>query len=251
MTATTQKQKATRARRLLATTAIAACLLQAAPAHAQTITHETVTESPGGTTMTRKTVTETAPAATTVHTTVTELPGGDTVVNKTVTTAAPETTRTETTWKTEEHSLPAIGSRTIVFSDFDLNKDGIMSINEIGKMLFKLYDTDGNEVIDNIEYERKAVMTVVPVEEKTKITYDFDGDGLADKETRTTRDFMEATRLAAFDGNGDGLSPHEFMQRRFNQADVNHDHAIDEAEWRGSYLPRVDARNKAKARFNK
>ena len=41
-------------------------------------------------------------------------------------------------------------------------------------MLFKLFDQDGNEVIDNKEYEKRTVLTVVPMKKDTIVRYDFD-----------------------------------------------------------------------------
>jgi hypothetical protein len=199
---------------LLASTALMVCMMQATPSFSETITHET----------TKETVT---------------------------TTTRPETTKTEMTWETVEHSLPATGARIINFMDFDLNKDSILSINEIGKMLFKLYDTDGNEIIDNVEFERRAVVTVMPMHKDTVIYYDFDGDGRADVEKHTYETFLKDTLLTRFDKNMDGLSPHEFTGLYFISADVNHDKAIDLKEWQGSYNATIDKANKSKARFNK
>ena len=226
---------------LFASTAVLACLFHVAPARADTVVHESVTETPSGAMLTKKTVTETmpdAPPAATTTTTVT-------------TTDAPVVTKTETHWTTEEHSLPAIGSHVINFMDFDLNHDGILSAREVGDMLFKLYDTDGNQVIDNNEYERRAVVTVVPVEKTTKVSYDFDGDGKPDVTKYTYETFLQDTMLTRFDKNRDGLSPHEFTGLYFNEADVNHDHAIDLKEWEGTYIASIDKANKENARFNK
>jgi hypothetical protein len=222
--------------RLLASTALAACLLHAAPSLGDTVVHETVTETPGATTV-KKTVTETTPDSTSVHTTVT--------------TDQPGATKTEVHWNTEEHSMAATGARTINFMDFDLNKDGILSINEIGQMLFKFYDTDGNQVIDNNEYERRAVVTVLPMEKNTVVSYDFDGDGRPDETKYTYETFTRDTLLTRFDKNKDGLSPHEFTGLDFLAADVNHDKVIDLKEWQGSYIASIDKTNKENARFNK
>lgn len=199
-----------------------AFMLQAAPSFAETVTtRETVTESPSGTT-----------------------------VKKTVTTDETVTTGT-TSWKTEEHSVPAAGARIINFIDFDLVKDGILSINEVGEMLFKLYDTDGNNVIDNIEYEHRAVITVMPMEKNTTVFYDFDGDGKTDETQHTYETFMQDTLLTRFDKNKDGLSPHEFMDMGFLKGDVNNDKVIDLKEWQGSYIPSIDKKNQEKALLNK
>jgi hypothetical protein len=222
---------------LLASTALAACLAYADPSLADTLTSKTVIESPGATTTVNKTVTESAPGETSVHTTVT--------------TQTPATSRTETHWKTEEHSLAATGTRVVNFMDFDMNKDGVLSRDEVGRMLFKLYDTDGNEVVDNIEYERRAVVTIMPMEKNTVVTYDFDGDGRPDETKYTYETFTRDTLLTRFDKNKDGLSPHEFMGMYFLSADVNDDKVVDLKEWQGSYNTVIDKANKENARFNK
>jgi hypothetical protein len=155
------------------------------------------------------------------------------------------------TWETHEKTIIPTGSRVINLPDFDDNHDGIISRTEVGAHMFKMFDTDGNEIIDNKEYERKAVLTIVPVEKTTKITYDFDNDGKADEVKETGEDFLKATQLVRFDAKGDGLSAHDFMERDFLAADVNRDHAIDVKEWQGSYNELVDKKNKENARFNK
>jgi hypothetical protein len=222
---------------LLASTAIMACMLHAVPSYSDTVVHEIVTTSSVGATVVKKTVTETAPDSTTVHTTVT--------------TDEPGMVRTETHMKTEEHSVTISGAHVINFMDFDLNKDGVLSRNEIGKMLFKLYDTDGNEIIDNKEYERRSIITVLPMQKDTMVSYDFDGDGKPDVTKYTYETFAQDTLLSRYDTNKDGLSPHEFTGLDFLAADVNHDHAIDLKEWQGSYISSIDKANKEKARLNK
>jgi hypothetical protein len=173
------------------------------------------------------------------------------IVTETITTDETGSSRTEMRWRTEEHSVPALGARVINFIDFDMNRDGILSINEIGEMLFKLYDTDGNMVVDNIEFERRSVVTVLPMEKNTVIEYDFDGDGLADKTKYTYETFMKDTLLTRFDSNMNGLSPHEFTDLPFLKADVNNDKVVDFKEWQGSYIPSIKKANEAKALFNK
>ena len=190
---------------LLASTALAAGLLQATPSCSETVVHETVTESPAGT----------------------------------------------TTVTTEEHRTVMTGPHSINFMDFDLNKDGIVSVNEVARVLFKLYDTDGNEVIDNNEYERRINISLMPVQKDTVVSYDFDGDGRPDMTKYTYETFLQDTWLTRFDKNRDGLSAHEFTGRDFLEADVNHDHAIDFKEWQGTYIASIDKTNKEKARVNK
>lgn len=157
----------------------------------------------------------------------------------------------ETKVVTEEKILAKPGAHMYNIADFDLNKDGVLTLDEIGQTLFKMYDTDGNNIIDNIEYERKSVLTVVPVEKSTVVSYDLDGDGVVDEIKRTDEVFMRETQLSRFDTNKDGLSPHGFTGRSFLEADINRDKAIDLSEWRGSYIGSIDRYNKEQAQFNK
>src|SRR5690606_33257010 len=53
------------------------------------------------------------------------------------------------------------------FSAFDLNGDNILSMSEVGQKLFYVFDTDGNEVLDNIEFNNKKIMTIIPMEKMT------------------------------------------------------------------------------------
>lgn len=52
------------------------------------------------------------------------------------------------------------GVDRVNFASFDLNGDGILSMSEVGERLFYAFDMDGNEVIDNIEMNKKSVMTI-------------------------------------------------------------------------------------------
>lgn len=161
-----------------------------------------------------------------------------------------ETTVTKTEWSTKESSTATTGSRVINFMEFDLNKDSVLSVDEVGKMLFKLFDADGNEVIDNNEFERRAVVTIMPIEKNTVVSYDFDGDGVADKTQYTYESFTRDTLLTRFDKNRDGLSPREFMGTDFMAADIDNDKFVDLKEWRGSYIASIDKENKANSRLN-
>lgn len=209
---------------MLASTALVALFLLSGPVRAEVVVHETVTETKDGKTVQRTTTKESA-----------AMPGH----------------KSEMYWSSDEHSMTPSGARVVNFMDFDLNEDKILSINEVGKMLFKLYDTDGNELIDNNEYERRAVVTIMPIEKNTIVSYDFDGDGFADKTKYTYETFIKDTLLTKFDKNRDGLSPHEFMDMTIIEADVNNDKMIDLGEWQGSYIPSVDKINKRKALYNK
>lgn len=146
--------------------------------------------------------------------------------------------------------MPETGTRLVNFSDFDLNQDGILSTFEVGEMLFKLFDADGNEVIDNVEFERRNVMTLVPMEKETITSYDFDNDGLADRVERSYERVLEETHLSRFDNGGDGISPRDFVGKSFLAMDVNRDKAIELSEWRGAYIESIAEKNARHVNLN-
>ena len=135
--------------------------------------------------------------------------------------------------------------------DFDIDRDGILSTAEVGDSIFKLYDADGNDVIDNIEFERRAVMTVVPMVSSTAAVYDFDNDGFADRTEYSYETFMAGTQLSRFDRNLNGLSAREFAGMSFTEADADNSKVIEPNEWRGLYIASLNRENREDARFNK
>lgn len=122
------------------------------------------------------------------------------------------------------------------FSAFDLNKDGILDMVEVGTKLFYIFDTDGNEVIDNIEFENKKVMTIIPMEKETFKFVDYNGDGAADDTSYTHEAFFKTSGLMRFDQNMDGLSPHDFVEQTFLVLDDNNSKAIELDEWKEAYI---------------
>src|SRR5690606_33573361 len=103
------------------------------------------------------------------------------------------------------------GANKVYFTDFDFNRDGVLTRNEVGDRLFRSFDRDGNMEIDNLEWSNKNVITVVPVEKETLRLADFDGDGRSEIAEYTTESFMHSTGLSRFDDTNDGLSPREFL----------------------------------------
>lgn len=166
----------------------------------------------------------------------------------TTTTTSKQSTQTETVI---EPGKPEKGSRAIHFEDYDLDHDGQLTRAEAGEMLFRLYDTDGNQVIDDGEYKRPAVLTMSPVTKRTKTVVDADGDGTPDKEDVTEEDSRVSTMLSQYDPDGNGLSPQEFTGKPFNKIDVNRSNVVEKKEWQGVYDEKIDAKNKAEAALNK
>lgn len=191
-----------------------------------------------------------ATAQTTTKETVTQSPSNVTT-ERSMTSQNPRSGQINTYQQTTSENMMIPGGRIVNFASFDMNKDSILSTTEIGTLLFGLYDMDGNGIINNIEYERRAVITVMPIEKNTVISYDFDGDWITDQTQFTYETFMQDTALTRFDKNQDGLSPHEFLDLSFNIADANHDKTITINEWQGAYIPRINQANRQKASYNK
>jgi len=157
--------------------------------------------------------------------------------------------RSTTVTKTQQ-VMPKTGTRLINFMDFDMNQDGILSTFEIGEMLFKLFDSDGNQVIDNVEFEHRNVMTLVPMETETIVTYDFDNDGQADRVERSYERALEETQLSRFDNGGEGISPRDFVEKSFLEMDVNRSKMIELSEWRGAYIESIAEKNAKHVNLN-
>ncbi len=242
---------------LMIATAAIALMVTSAPAMAEVTT-----------TTTKTTETNVTPLTSTTHTTISAETTADGLVKETVTKVkdaatgtpvsttvttqtAPVTTRSEMNVKTTEKTVAPSDTRLFSIAEFDLNKDGILSTPEVGEKLFAMYDGDGNGMIDNIEYEKNTVLTVTPVEKTTVITYDFNGDGIADEQEKVYENFLRYTQLARFDGDKDGLSAREFVGQGFLEADIDGDKMISKKEWQGSYNAEIDRSNKIQGNLNK
>lgn len=122
------------------------------------------------------------------------------------------------------------------FTVFDTNGDGFYSMHEVGTRLFKSFDKDGNGHIDNIEWDHKAVMTIVPMEKTTFKYIDSNDDGLAEKSVYTYETFYDASGLSLFDTNKNGLSASEFIGVGYRKLDRDDNNMIDQTEWEQAYL---------------
>lgn len=166
-------------------------------------------------------------------------------------TADPATAkRVETITRTRQIT-PQSGTRVVNFMDFDLNGDGTLSTSEVGDMLFKLFDTDGNGIIDNVEFEKRNVMTVVPMEKTTVVKYYFDNGNTSEVVESDHEKFMEKTQLSRFDESGEGLSPRDFVGKTFQQMDINRSRGIELREWRGAYDEAINKKNQNQRFFNR
>lgn len=124
----------------------------------------------------------------------------------------------------------------INFMDFDLNGDLVLTREEVGKQLFYLFDTDGNEVIDNVEFDNENVITMSPVVLERTVLVDFNGDGIVDAGDYTVDSFMAHTNLSAFNDGDSRLSAKNFIEAGFLNTDVNDDTVIDINEFQDAYI---------------
>jgi hypothetical protein len=148
-----------------------------------------------------------------------------------VTPAGAETVTTKTV--VSQKDVPNVEKTD--FSAFDLNHDNVLTMREVGKKLFYVFDNDGNEVIDNIEFQNKKVMTIIPMEKQTFTFMDYDSDGNSDQSTFTYETFIQQSHLMRFDTDMDGLSPAEFIGFSFLETDDDNSKAVELEEWEEAY----------------
>jgi len=129
--------------------------------------------------------------------------------------------------------------RAINLSEFDINNDGILSRDEVGETMFRIFDRDGNMVIDNIEMKKVGFMTFTPMKKKTIETVDYFAADKEQKRTVTEEEFMETSRLIKFDKDKDGLTPLDFLGTTFYRVNVKKDGVIDLEEWKRAYAQSV------------
>jgi Ca2+-binding EF-hand superfamily protein len=138
----------------------------------------------------------------------------------------------------------------IRFSAFDLNKDGVYSKEEVGEKLFQVFDQDGNHVIDNIEWTKRSVYTIMPMEKTTYKFVDYNHDGIAEEATYTYEEFYAASGLIRFDKDKNGLSPREFIGEGFEVLDDSENKMIELEEWKEAYIESLSPENAQQDNYN-
>ncbi len=146
--------------------------------------------------------------------------------------AMAETVVTKTYIQTKENA----DVNTINFTAFDINNDGSYSMAEVGEKLFYIFDTDGNEVIDNIEWSNVNFYTITPMEVESFKFVDLNNDGRTDIATHDYNTFYKTSGLAKFDKDDDGLSAAEFIDTGYEKLDTDEDKMITLKEWQRVYL---------------
>lgn len=134
--------------------------------------------------------------------------------------------------------------------DFDLNKDGSLTREEVGEKLFYMFDRDGNMIIDNLEQNRVGLITLIPMQKTTIKMVDVGANGKVEERTLNTEEFMAESRLIAYDQNRDGLTPLEFIGVSFNRLDANNDKAVDVEEWKDAYASYVQPKFMRQNHYN-
>ncbi len=142
------------------------------------------------------------------------------------------------------------GTKVINFAEFDLNQDGMFAKSEVGKALFYVFDQDGNEVIDNIEWDKPSMYTITPMEKTTYKFVDYNDDGYTDLTSYTYETFYNESGLIRFDQNKNGLSAKEFIAVGIQELDDNDNNTIELDEWEEAYTVMVTHKNAEQERYN-
>lgn len=161
-------------------------------------------------------------------------------------TAAAETVTTTTV--VTQQAIPH--TNEINFIAFDIDNNGILTMNEVGEKLFDLFDTDDNHQIDNIEFDRKNVMTIIPMEKLTLRLVDIDSDGSSEATSHTYETFIQRSNLMRFDKNMDGLSAAEFIATGYQELDDDDDNLINLEEWKEVYIASLSPATSEPERYN-
>lgn len=141
--------------------------------------------------------------------------------------------------------------KTVInFMEFDLNGDGSLTHAEVGERLFKMFDTDGNQVIDNIEMKRVGILAFTPMTRKTIEIVEYAADGTPKKTNVSEEEFLKTSNLSKFDKDADGLTPLDFLEQPFNKVNVKRDGVIDLYEWKRAYADSVKPKHQEQFNYN-
>lgn len=156
------------------------------------------------------------------------------VVTQTTTKVAPVTDGTTVyESKTVTKRAAPEGVRPVVFYYYDAKAGEIIAADTVTEDIFKLWDVDGNGYVSPQEFYRNAMVIYEPVETRTQVFADVDGDGrlkLA-KEEYTLR-LAQVPGYAEINKDGKpGISAHEFLGTGFQDADRNDDNQVSYSEF--------------------
>lgn len=154
----------------------------------------------------------------------------------------------QATVRVEVEPVKQPDTRTITVNELDLNQDGVLSRDEVGEKLFKVFDRDGNEVIDNIEMKTPSLLVFSHMEKKVIEIVDYRDQ--SEEKSVTVEEFLEESKLSRFDKDKDGLSPLDFLRTPFNQVNVKRDGVIDLYEWKRAYAAIVRPKHMEDFNYN-
>ena len=152
--------------------------------------------------------------------------------------------------ETATHPVEIENVMQIPFSEFDVNQDGFYSKTEVGKKLFDVFDRDGNQLIDNNEWEMNSLYTIIPMEKEIYKFVDENDDGYVERSSYTYQTFFQESGLIHFDENRDGLSPKDFIETGFQNLDDNDDNLINLEEWEEAYQIKISPEAAEQERYN-
>lgn len=201
---------------------VSAAVLLAAPAMAATesVTQKSSTVNPDGSVSYES------------HTVVKEKP------------AVPATSTTTTVVTTDAVPAVPVGTTTttvvthpVTFYYYDTAHHNIVANAELTEQIFKIWDTDNNNVIDNHEYYNNAMVMYEPVEYSKRTYQDIDLDGLPEltKEEYTIR-LQKLPGYATINTDKkEGVSVYEFTGFGFQAADLDDNNTVSYDELKKAF----------------
>lgn len=159
------------------------------------------------------------------------------VVTQTTTTVAPVANGTVYESKTVTKRAAPEGVRPVVFYYYDGGAGEIIAADTVTDEIFKLWDVDGNGHISPQEFYRNAMVIYEPVETRTQVFADVDGNGRLEltQEEYTLR-LAQVPHYADMNKDGKpGISAHEFLGTGFQDADRNDDNQVSIGEFTNAF----------------
>jgi len=116
----------------------------------------------------------------------------------------------------------------------DINLDGRVTREEVGKYLFFYFDHDGNESLSRGEYRKAREMTFLPYDGDRITFVDIDHDGLNDGTDLTAETFTQKAVVGEYDPD-EGLIAKEILDEGYLKADSDRSKYIELDEWQKIY----------------
>ena len=117
-------------------------------------------------------------------------------------------------------------------SIFDMNKDNVITVEEVSQTLFNTFDADRNRALEDFEYNNTIKINLRDFPQDD-YTYEFDN------KTYSYTQFTELTQINLFDDYNNGLKGQDLLNESFFQLDKNENGYITFEEWHDAYLNAV------------